>query len=244
MKKKIKLIFVLVLVIVLVFVMNERKTNKEENIDKGNELIFGQYSEETVDSLTETEKNEWIGEYELGESLIQVCRIDEKACDLMVFADGQISKDVVYFDSDNKLSCKGEFLNETYNIVLKKDGDKISVDANSSDVNSIYNQIDGVYVKKAKEDLGWNGVYESGDVTITISEISNNKTYLYINKNETVIGKNISNCTIEKLILNENKSNEEVNIEVEKIQDGISIKANSTNKTSVLNEVMGEYKKL
>ena len=245
MKKKIRLIiFLVILVIILAFVMNKRRITKEPNENKVNELVFGQYSEKIVDSLSENDKNEWIGEYELDEKLIQICRIDEKTCDLMVFADDKFSKDVNYFDADNKISCVGEFLNEKYNITLKRDDNKINLASNSSDINSIYNQIDGIYTKKTKETLGWNGLYESGDVIISLSEINNNKIYLYINKNETVIGKNISNCTNEKLILNENKSNEEIDIEVEKTQDGITIKAKSTNKTSIINEITGEYKKI
>ena len=243
-KKRILIILVIVLVVIFAFAAQRKNEVDEANLNKNNELLLGQNAEGIVDTLTEAEKNDWIGEYELGESIIQICRINQKTCDLMVYANGQISKDVLYFDSDNKLSYTGEFLNETYDITLKKDMEKIFVDANSSDMNSIYNQIDGVYVKKNRESFGWNGVYESGDIQLSLSEINDEKIYMYINKAENKIGKNISSCTSDKLVLNEKKTNEENNIKVQKNIDGIKVEANSTNKSSLLNEVSGEYKKL
>lgn len=196
------------------------------------------------------EEFEWNGTYINDEYIIRISKISEENVEIIIDkkdknGDSEESYGIdMNLKSNTQIEFKNELFGESEEFNIQKTQKGIKVKAESTYEDSILNECSGEYLKEEFEELGWDGIYKKGDITIVLSEIASDCICMTAEKNFSVERKycdnyNRNQITYEGYPFGNNKED----IVITKIEKGIKISARSEYKESLINELSGEYDK-
>lgn len=143
--------------------------------------------------------------------------------------------------SETKLVYDDDFLEDGANIVIERTDNGIMVTASSDETDSLLNNINGSYEKRAFTEYGWSGTYKNGDISVILSEVYENYVTCVITKGYSVVSFAFDTVSATELIHEDSWDNETIKVVMNEV--GFELTAATEDPDSLLNEVNGMYTK-
>lgn|GEM_PF-5764118 len=210
--------------------------------------------------LSDAELNCWNGTYKNDRVVIQLYRTAYAQAGIVIEQIGiRTELPGIYFriGSTEKLSYRGKTLfHGKVSITIHKTEEGIQIKASSGNAESIFNEINGDYVKESFSALGWDGVYEREGNYIVLAEIHEGimqmRTYFTLSSNGfphiyngdgPVMDYSETEISYNNLKFGDATS-EANSMSIIKMTDGIQVEILSTNSDSAVDTLSGNYIKL
>ena len=193
--------------------------------------------------VEKTTMSEWIGVYSKDNDRVYISENNAESMKIDIYSSHDDDIDVYTFyvvkdKIDNVIT--NEFTLEGDSLVIGLIHGGIRIKSSSVRENSIFKYISGDYRKIEYTSHGWDKAYSSGKYGLLFNDFDDHVTCeIYVN------GKFNSGFDIygelreEELIYKSIFNKVEINVELTKVKDGISVKSSSTEENSIFNEING-----